>query len=101
LLYQKLETEVIHGTRKQKEIHIKAKTEGIEDRERLQETWCQQQRGRAPSLGNREQIGQGWPEERRRRAREKTEQIEFPQGWKKRRPQIKSAANRLTEKTLH
>jgi hypothetical protein len=28
---EKLEREVIHGTRKQEEIHIEAKTKGIED----------------------------------------------------------------------
>jgi len=28
---QNLESEVIHGTRKQEEIHIEAKTKGIED----------------------------------------------------------------------
>jgi hypothetical protein len=28
---QKLEMEVIHGTRKQEEIHIEAKTKGIKD----------------------------------------------------------------------
>jgi len=28
---RKLNTEIIHGTRKQEEIHIEAKTKGIED----------------------------------------------------------------------
>ncbi len=65
--------EVIHGTRKQEEIHIEAETEGIEDRKGLQKTWRKQQRGGAPRMGDREQIGQGWPQKRRRRSRKKTQ----------------------------
>jgi hypothetical protein len=41
-----------HGKRKQKEIHIEAKTEGVEDRERLQETRRQQQRSGTPRVGH-------------------------------------------------
>jgi hypothetical protein len=53
---EKLEMELTNGTRKQKEIHIKARAEGIEDRKRLQKTWRQQQRSGAPRMGNSEQV---------------------------------------------
>jgi len=33
--------ELSYGTRKQEEIHIEAKAEGIEDREGLQKAWCE------------------------------------------------------------
>src|SRR5437764_11928987 len=40
-----------YGKRKQKEIYIEAEREGIEDGERLQKTWRQQQRSGTPGRG--------------------------------------------------
>jgi hypothetical protein len=62
-----------HGTRKQKEIHVKAEAESRAHRGRLRETWRFEEGSRIAGLGDRQQIGQGRQEERIR-PREKEQQ---------------------------
>ena len=53
--------EGIYGTRKQKDIYAKTKTESFEDCARLPETWRQQEGSEATRMGDGEQIRQGRP----------------------------------------